>query len=269
MNFEHKKSLGQHFLTSDYVPKQMCDAANLQAGELVVEIGPGTGVLTKEILARDATVIALETDLRAITSLEETFEEEIANGALTIIHTDARKLDLSALKIEAGKYKVIANIPYYISGLLFRSFLDSNCQPSTLVFLVQKELAERIVRDPKASLLALSVKVFGEVKYIATIKKGHFTPPPKVDSAIISVSEISNNYFDSFDKALFFNVIKAGFASKRKQLAPNLKSLFPVAATKQALLDMDLPDTSRAEDLSLFDWYQLITKLSSTPLPTS
>ncbi len=262
--FEHKKSLGQHFLNSDFVPKQMCNAANIQKGETIIEIGPGTGALTREILARGAKVIAIEADRRAIATLEETFSNEIACGDLIVQHADARKLDLSSLGIQAGKYKVVANIPYYISGLLFRTFLDSDYQPSTLVFLVQKELAQRIARDKKESLLSLSVKVFGDAKYVSTIKRGHFTPPPKVDSAIIAVSNINNEYFDIFDKTLFFNVIKAGFASKRKQLAPNLKGLFPVEATKHALDSTGLPVTSRAEDLPLSSWYQLITKLSST-----
>ena len=261
--FQHKKSLGQHFLNSDYVPKLMCDAADLKVGETVVEIGPGTGVLTKEILAREARVIAVEADPRAIATLEENFAEAIANNNLKIIHADARKLDLQSLGVTRGNYKVVANIPYYISGLLFRTFLDSDTQPSTLVFLVQKELAERIVKDKKESLLSLSVKVFGEVEYVSTVKKGHFTPPPKVDSAIVAVTNINEEYFDEFDKELFFSVLKHGFGSKRKQLAPNLKPLFEVEKTKQILTNLKILPTTRAEDLSLKDWSKLISKLSA------
>lgn len=268
MNFEHKKSLGQHFLTSDYAPKLMCDAAELTKDDTVVEIGPGTGVLTKEILKRGYTVIAVETDQRAIASLEENFLTEIGSNQLTIIKADARKLDLSLLGVSPYKYKVVANIPYYISGLLFRTFLDSDIQPTTLVFLVQKELAERIARDTKESLLSLSTKVFGDVSYVSTIKRGHFVPPPKVDSAIIAIKNINNDYFKGFSKEVFFAHIKAGFASKRKQLAPNLKQLHKPENVKKALKGIGLAETSRAEDLTLSDWSQLITKLQSTDLYT-
>lgn len=262
--FLHKKSLGQHFLTSDVIPKKMCSAVDLQPEDLVVEIGPGSGVLTEEILNTGAKVIAVETDDRAITTLEEKFADAISQNSLTIVKADARKLDLAGLGVSPGQYKVIANIPYYISGLLFRTFLDSDHQPSDLVFLVQKELAERIVRDPKESLLSLSVKAFGNPQYVTTVKRGHFIPPPKVDSAIVAVRDINLEYFDKFNRALFFRVIKAGFASKRKQLAPNLKSLFPVATTKKALVSMNVSPLIRAEDLSLSQWYALIVKLEST-----
>ena len=134
--FEHKKSLGQHFLNSDYVPKKMCDAGNIQKGDIVLEIGPGTGILTRELLERGAEVVAVEADARAISSLEETFPEEIARHQLTIHHHDARKLNPSQFNLEKQGYKVVSNIPYYLSGLLFRSLLDTECQPNTLVFLI-------------------------------------------------------------------------------------------------------------------------------------
>lgn len=262
--FEHKKSLGQHFLNSDYVPNLMCDAANLKKGDVVVEIGPGTGALTREILKRGATVIAIEADTRAIASLEETFASEIAEDQLKVVHGDARSLDLSTLQLKPGSYKVVANIPYYISGLLFRTFLDSDYQPNTLVFLVQKELAERIARDKKESLLSLSVKVFGDVTYIKTIKRNHFTPPPNVDSAIIAVNDINNDYFESISKQHFFETIKAGFSSRRKQLAGNLRTLHDKEQIETALHKSNISLTIRAEDLELSDWSTLVTNLFST-----
>ena len=164
--FEHKKSLGQHFLNSDYVPKKMCDAAAIAAGDIVLEIGPGTGVLTREILLRGGRVIAIEADARAIAELQTTFPEEISNHQLVIHHHDARTLDLEEFGLKQGSFKVVSNIPYYLSGFLFRTILESNCQPNTLVFLIQKEVAERIARDEKESLLSLSIEVFGEPSYI-------------------------------------------------------------------------------------------------------
>lgn len=242
----------------------MCAAGGVAPGDTVVEIGPGTGILTQAILARGATVIAVETDDRALAVLNETFAPEIAQNKLILHKADARELDLPALGVTPHAYKVIANIPYYISGLLFRTFLDSDCQPSDLVFLVQKEVAERIARAPKESLLSLSVKVFGDVSYVNTIKKSHFTPPPKIDSAIISVHDISDDYFDGFTKQQYFQVLKAGFGQKRKQLQANLKPLFPKETIETALQAADLPNTVRAEDINLTEWGIIIKNLFST-----
>ncbi len=259
--FQHKKSLGQHFLNSDHVPKKMCEAGAVGAGDIVLEIGPGTGALTKEILARGAKVVAVEADERAITTLEDTFAEEIASYQLTIHHTDARELFPSEFGLEAGKYKVVANIPYYISGLLLRQLLDTECQPSSLVFLIQKELAERIARDPKESLLSLSVKVFGDPTYICTVKRGHFTPPPKVDSAILAVNNISQEKLNNFDSQRFFEVLHLGFGQKRKQLLGNLTAVKGREELEKAFVSVNLSPTVRAEDVSLEQWIQLVTQL--------
>jgi len=261
--FEHKKSLGQHFLTSDYAPKQMCDAAALAVGDIVLEIGPGTGVLTKEILARGSQVIAVEADRRAITALSETFTEQIASGQLVVHHADARELFPSEFGLEAGKYKVVANIPYYLSGSLFRQLLDTECQPNTLVFLVQKEVAERIARDKKESLLSLSVKAFGEPTYICTIKRGHFTPPPKVDSAIIAVRGISRENFTDIRTEDFFHLLHLGFGQKRKQLLGNLANEFDREVVAAAMEKVTIPQNARAEDISLSTWHTLAIQLLS------
>ena len=261
--FLHKKSLGQHFLTSDFVPKKMCDAAQVQPGETILEIGPGTGVLTKELLARGAQVIAVEADNRAIESLEADFSEAIANGQLTIHHVDARALDLPSLGLSDHAYKVVANIPYYISGLLFRTLLESTCQPSTLVFLVQKEVAARIARDKKESLLSLSVKIFGTPTYISTISRGHFNPPPKIDSAIIAISEISRDRLADIPMAAFFTILHLGFGQKRKQLLSNLSHAYQRPDLERIFTKHGLSLTIRAEDVLIDDWVSLVRALSS------
>ncbi|MCA9359784.1 ribosomal RNA small subunit methyltransferase A [Candidatus Kaiserbacteria bacterium] len=259
--FEHKKSLGQHFLNSDYVPKKMCDAGNIQKGDIVLEIGPGTGILTRELLERGAEVVAVEADARAISSLEETFPEEIARHQLTIHHHDARKLNPSQFNLEKQGYKVVSNIPYYLSGLLFRSLLDTECQPNTLVFLIQKEVAERIARDKKESLLSLSVKIFGNPTYICTVKRGHFTPPPKIDSAIVAVNEVGRQKLSSITSEQFFNIIHLGFAQKRKQLLGNLSGEFPRPNLELIFQELSLPLDIRAEDIPLENWIKLTEKL--------
>jgi 16S rRNA (adenine1518-N6/adenine1519-N6)-dimethyltransferase len=262
--FEHKKSLGQHFLNSDFVPKKMCDAANLTTGDCVLEIGPGTGALTKEILARGADVIALEADPRAIAALQETFAADIATGRLKIFHHDARSIVPEQFGLKDRQYKVVANIPYYISGLLFRTLLEATHQPNTLVFLVQKEVATRIARDKKESLLSLSIKVFGTPTYICTVKKGHFTPPPAVDSAIIAIHGISKEKLNGLDQARFFEILHLGFGQKRKQLLGTLGQRFPKEVVSARLSDLKLPQTVRAEDIDVNTWVSLVFHLLST-----
>lgn len=257
-----KKSLGQHFLTSDYVPKQMANAAKLIAGDVVVEIGPGTGVLTKELLSREVRVIAIETDDRSVEALKKTFAEAIQSGQLRIVEADIRSLSIESIGIAAGEYKVVANIPYYLSGQLFRYFLDTTIQPSTLVYLVQKEVASRIARDPKESLLSLSVKVFGDPKYIQTIARGHFVPPPKVDSAIIAVHDISQTRLQGIDPSFFFDVLHLGFAAKRKQLFGNLRKQFSKDTLTHTFSTLDIPETIRGEDLTIEMWCKLVHTLT-------
>ena len=265
--FEHKKSLGQHFLNSDYVPHKMCDAANLKSGDIVLEVGPGTGALTREILNRGAMVIALEADLRAIESLHETFAAEVTSGTLKIFHHDVRDLDPSEFGVTGGEYKVVANIPYYISGLLFRTFLESTCQPNTLVFLVQKEVAARIVKDKKESLLSLSVKVFGDPTYICTVARSHFTPPPHVDSAIIAVDNISTIRLGELNVKDFFVLLHLGFGQKRKQLIGNLAHTAPREALEKVFISLGLSLTVRAEDIDVSTWILLATHLLSPDFP--
>ena len=194
-----KKSLGQNFLTNPRVPEWMVDAAELTAGETVLEIGPGTGMLTREFLRRGARVIAIEADARAIELLQESFADAISGGGLTLVHADVREINPKDYGLASGKFKLIANIPYYLSGVLFRQFLSGEITPQTLVFLTQKEVAQRIARDKKESLLSLSVKAYGLPRYIKTVSRGNFSPSPKVDSAIIAVYNISKEHFATID----------------------------------------------------------------------
>jgi 16S rRNA (adenine1518-N6/adenine1519-N6)-dimethyltransferase len=263
MSFEYKKSLGQHFLNNRQIPKRMADAAEIRVGDTVLEIGPGIGVLTRELLARGAEVIALEADRRAIAVLEEAFKAELMAQNLTIIHADARQVDLTTLGLSEHAYKVVANIPYYLSGLLFRSFLESTLQPSDLVFLVQKEVALRIARDTKESLLSLSVKAYGRPVYVTTVARGNFTPTPKVDSAILSVRDISHSRFGELDEGFFFSVLHAGFASKRKQLLGNLTAIAPRDTLMHIFSTLNIPLTTRGEDLSVDTWLMLAQTLFS------
>ncbi len=263
---EAKKSLGQHFLNNTRVPALMAEAGNVEKGDTVLEIGPGTGVLTRELLGRGAVVIAIEADERAILALETSFSEEIKSKQLILIHGDVRTLDLQALGLQPNGFKIVANIPYYLSGMLFRTFLESAIQPSDLVFLVQKEVAERIARDKKESLLSLSVKIFGQPKYVRTVGKGNFTPPPKIDSAIIAISGISNQKLHDagITKEFFFKILHEGFKSKRKQLLGNLSDIIPRNTLTHIFSTLGIAIDIRGEDVSLPAWLTLCNAIQST-----
>lgn len=261
--FKHKKSLGQNFLTSDIVPGWMCDAAQVTEGDLVLEIGPGTGRLTTELLKRQATVIAVEPDQRAIDSLSETFKKEIESGQLTLHHGDSRLITPRELGLKDQSFKVVANIPYYLSGILLRGLLESTVQPKTLVFLMQKELVARIARAEKESILSLSVRVFGTPSYIRTVGKGHFFPSPKVDSAILCIENINRENFESLDPVFFFSLLHLGLGKKRKQLISNLSQEWLRTDLEKIFLTLKLSLTIRGEDIPFPVWLSLATALSS------
>lgn len=255
--FAHKKSLGQNFLTSNVVPNWMCEAAEVQSGEIILEIGPGTGMLTETLLKKGAKVIAVEADDRAISKLEETFAKEIGNQQLTIHHGDIRELTPEKLHLEDKKFKVVANIPYYLSGFLLRTLLENPIQPSNLTFLIQKELAERIARDKKESLLSLSVKVFGDPVYKKTVSRGHFHPQPKVDSAILSIYNINSKNFNNLSQNLFFSTLHLGLGNKRKQLLSNLSKKYERKKLETIFTNLNLPLSVRGEDLNLITWLKI------------
>lgn len=261
--FKHKKSLGQNFLTSDIVPHWMCDASLLKKGDLVLEIGAGTGMLTKTLLERGAIVTALETDSRAIKKLEELFFNEIETKQLTILDQDVKYLDLETLNFTDYNFKVIANIPYYLSGFLFRILLSGKIQPQLLTFLIQKELAERITKDKKTSILSLAVKVFGKPKYQKTVSRGHFFPKPKVDSAIITVFDINRENFSNLSQDFFFTLLHQGLGRKRKQLLGNFSQNFNRQVLEEVFHNLKLPLTIRGEDLPLEDWLLLAKELQN------
>lgn len=265
--FQTKKSLGQHFLNSAVVPGWMADAAKLAVGETVVEIGPGTGALTRELLARGARVLALEADRRAIEVLREEFAAAIAAGQLEVVLADARRLDLTTYDLTDHGYKVVANIPYYLTGHLFRLFLESPVQPSSLVFLVQKEVGKRattsLARGEKESLLSLSLKAFGQPAYLKTVGKGHFSPPPKVDSAIVLVDAINRSNFTDIEPGFFFAVLHIGFGQKRKQLLGNLARHFDRDILQAHFAHVGIDAAARAEDIGLETWLTLTKRLAA------
>ncbi len=262
-DFVHKRSLGQNFLTTPVVPNWMCEAANVRPGDIVLEIGPGIGALTKSLLQRGAVVHAIEVDARACQELRTLFAEAILNKQLFLHEGDVKELDLKALGLPNQGFKVVANIPYYLSGLILRLLLTNPILPSTIVLLMQKEMVARIARDPKSSLLSLSVRAFGQPKYIKTVSRGHFKPAPKVDSAILQINAINNDNFADVSTDFFFSLLHLGLGKKRKQLLTNLKESFPKEQLETIFTALELTLNIRGEDLTIETWLKLARKLAS------
>lgn len=261
-----KRSLGQHFLTNARVVEKMVEAAQLEKGATALEIGPGTGTLTEGLLDTGARVIAIEADERAVTLLRERFADALAVGQLVLHHTDVREIEPASVVPQDSPYAVVANIPYYLSGMLLRTTLEAQHQPQRVVFLVQKEVAERIARGKKESLLSLSVKAYGNPRYVLTVSRGNFAPPPSVDSAILAIDDISRDRFKNLGEQWFFDVLHAGFSSRRKQLIGNLTALLPKEDMLQAFAALGIPPHIRGEDLSIDVWCALATALSNKSL---
>lgn len=244
-----KKSLGQNFLMHARIAERIALAARLTPDAVVFEIGPGTGMLTRELLKLAGKVIALEADEELFEKLQTDFENEIAEGRLELIHGDIRTFDIATLP---KGYVLAANIPYYLTGEIFRMFLASPNQPSAMTLLVQKEVAERIARSPKESVLSLSVKAYGMPKYEFTVPRGAFKPAPKVDSAVLTVRDISRrNFATNEEEQRFFELVHAGFAHKRKFVRKNL--------IETGLSAGDIPEKARAEDVALPTWLAITT----------
>ncbi len=268
-NFTAKKSLGQNFLHAPQVISAMVHSAQIVHGDTVLEAGPGKGALTEKLLEAGAKVIAVEKDDRAIPFLSEKFKEEIEKGKLEIIHEDILEFDILGHGLMQGKYKIVANIPYYISGEFIRKFLETDAQPQRMVIMLQKELAKRIT-DEKGSILAISVKAYGNPKYITSVPRKFFRPMPNVDSAVLLIENISKNFFKEglesskigwkdgqIDEKTFFEIIKAGFAHKRKVLIKNLEEKLSSRELKSIWEKEKWLPTARAQELSLKDWKKI------------
>ena len=251
-----KKHLGQNFLSGGQFIQTIVSSANISKNDTVLEIGPGKGVLTRELLKYAKKVVCVEKDADLIPLLSETFAEEIQSGRLEIIEGDIIDLLSAEQTFIKSPYKVVANIPYYITGILLRLLLSAHNQPASITLVVQKEVAERIVsRDKKESILSLSVKAYGVPTYIQKIPARYFNPKPKVDSAIIHIGGISRAAFSSpAEEDLFFNIMKAGFAHKRKLLAGNLSDTYGKETVRELFITCAIPEKARAEDLPLEKW---------------
>lgn len=251
--------LGQHFLTGQWAARVLARSVGVRPHETIVEIGPGKGALTRELLAL-GPVVAIEKDQMLVDVLRKSFVEDTASGKLKLVREDIRNIASETLGLE--HYVIAANIPYYITGEIIRQFLTAKHQPRAMALLIQKEVAERILaRDGKESILSLSVKAYGTPKIIAKVSRGNFSPPPTVESTVLLVENISRDRFGAGEEQSFFKAVRAGFASKRKFLSSNLSGVFDKRSVVAAFTACGIPEKIRAEDLTLARWFELSRRL--------
>lgn len=254
-----KKSLGQNFLVGDALITAIVEAAQLTDSDEILEVGPGLGDLTRKLASKSKRVVGIEIDERLVPIAEARLVDwpnvEIRQGDI---------LEFEPGEVYGRSYKVIGNLPYYITGAIFRKFLSLEIKPSLMVCTVQKEVAQRITAGPgDMSLLALTVQYYADAKIIRTIKAGSFWPKPDVDSAIIRLEILKMLPLSLNDEAGFFKLAKVGFSQKRKQLQKNLRQLgYSKSELSYFLYQAGIDGTRRAETLSKEEWVSLFHVLN-------
>lgn len=246
-----QKGLGQHFLVDRDSLEAVITAGELVPTDHVIEIGPGLGVMTAPLTERVAQVTAVEMDSRLADLLQQDKPDN-----LTVLNQDVMQLDLRSLP---PQYKVIANIPYYLTSAIIRLFLEAPQPPQIMSLLIQKEVAERIVAKPgKMSVLAFSVQYYGAARLVQVVEHFKFWPAPKVDSAILQVKVYDAPLFAA-DRDALFRLVKAGFGEKRKQMKNSLAGGLNISMELAAELiaKAKLTETARAQELSMAEWERL------------
>ncbi|MBI5420788.1 MAG: ribosomal RNA small subunit methyltransferase A [Parcubacteria group bacterium] len=280
--------LGQHFLTNKNILERIASAINPQIGDTIIEIGPGHGELTDAILNYKRQIvpepveglpfsklILIEKDESLAEALKEKYKD---NKNIEVIPGDALKVIPSICHSREGgnpvslnlankllNYKVVGNIPYYLTGFLIRILLELEHPPQEIVFTIQKEVAERIVaKPPHMNLLAVSVQYFGTPEFLFTIPKSDFDPPPKIDSATIKITPVCHSREGgNLENQHFFTLIKAGFSHPRKLLINNLSEGLAIEKPilEQAFKKEGITPFARAQELSLPQWHALLSTM--------
>lgn len=248
-----KKGLGQNFLVGQGVVRAILKAADIGLADLVVEIGPGLGVLTRELASAAGKVIAVEMDRTLAGALER---EMAGAGNLAVVCADARDVGIRALTGDSP-YKLVANLPYYAASPILRRFLESDHPPVLAVVMVQREVARNMTAQPgRMSLMSVGVQVYGKPRIVGYVPPAAFYPQPKVTSAIVRIDVYPRPAVDAEDMAAFFAVVRAGFNAPRKQLrnalAGGLK--IPPQEAEALLVEAGIDPRRRAESLDLQEW---------------
>ena len=247
------KSLGQHWLHDRGILEAIAEAADIEPHDTVLEIGPGLGTLTSELLRRADSVTAVEFDA----DLARKLPGQFPGKNLSVINEDILQFALDELP---SGYKVVANVPYYITSKIVERLMTAKNKPSVAVLLVQKEVAERIAAKPgDMSILAVSAQIFAEASLGVLVPKEYFTPPPKVDSQVVILKIRDTPLVPDEDERALFRVVKAGFSAKRKKLRSSISAGLAISklAAEELLRHANIDPDSRAEDLSIDDWLRL------------
>lgn len=263
-----RKGLGQHFLVNSGVLKNIIRAAELSSGDVVLEVGPGLGVLTRELVEQAGYVIAVELDARMVEMLRETLSAYhnyslVSQDILEVEPRDLMEQEKEKFPLSVTnplKYKLVANLPYYITQPIIRHFCEAKLKPQVMVITVQKEVAKNIVAQPgDLSILAISVQFYGKPQIIGYVPASNFYPAPKVDSAILKVEIYRQPPVEVTDEKSFFKVVRAGFCAARKQVANSLAQglNIPKAEVLILLQKAGVSPQKRAETLTLEEWARL------------
>jgi 16S rRNA (adenine1518-N6/adenine1519-N6)-dimethyltransferase len=262
---EAKKSLGQNFIADENILARIAAAAEMTGSDNVLEVGPGLGSLTHHLAQAAGGVVAVELDDRLLPILQL----EVGHyDNVEVVHGDILEQD-PARWFGAEPYKVVANLPYYITGAILRHLLAGKSKPSLMVLTVQKEVAERMTAVPgHMSLLSVSVQFYGRATIVDRLKAGAFWPRPGVDSAIVRLDLAPEPLVPAAGEKAFFHLVKMGFSQKRKQLKNNLRGLgLSAAEVERAMEEAGIDGRRRAETLSLEEWTVLHQVVDSKRQP--
>jgi len=258
-NIKPNKRLGQNFLVSDVVLEKIIKTSQIKSWDIILEIGPGTGILTIALAKKAKKVIAVEKDKR----LADILKKELDNNKIKnveVIQGDILKIQ--SLKLKTKNYKLIANLPYYITAPVIRMFLENppaNKSPELMVLMVQKEVGQRICANPpKMSKISVFSQFYGKPEIVSNVSKECFYPKPKVDSVILKITPL-NNLDKKIDRNLFSKIVRAGFSQPRKQLINNLSKSLDIKKPEieDWLKKNNIQSEQRAETLNIKDWINL------------
>ncbi len=258
LGIQPSKALGQNFLHESAVVRRIVQAAEIDQDDLVIEVGPGLGVMTRELAARAGSVVAVELDGRLAS-----YVTSLGLPNTTVVESDILGVDLERV---TGRrpYVVVANLPYSVASAAIAHLLESSWRPDRLIVMVQREVAERIVaRPPEMSILAVAIQFYGQPKILFRIGPGAFVPAPKVDSAVLRIEVEKQLRLPEQDVPSFFRVVRAGFSQRRKQLTNSLSAGLNAdrPAVEHALTAASIDPRRRAETLDVEDWLRLFATL--------
>ena len=261
MALKNKKSLGQHWLKDREVLSHIADEAQIKPEDTVLEIGPGLGTLTSELLRRAKKVVAVELDA----SLASKLPGQFPGTSLEVVNQDILTFDLRTLP---ANYVVVANVPYYITSKIVQLLITAVNKPRVIVLLVQKEVAQRMAAQPgDMSILAVSSQVYATVRLGDIVPAELFTPPPKVDSQVVILEMRTELLVAAGSEKPFFRIVKAGFSAKRKKLRSSISSGLHISKPEAEVLlkAAKISPENRAEDLSIDDWLRLVAIVAGMP----